>query len=73
MEIIKGGELFKGSKGSDVSSNKMILSVMKAKIECSYKHTHTRRTHSQTLTPHSQKHISCHTHLARSQTRRDGD
>lgn len=75
MEIIKGGELFKGSKGSDVSSNKMILSVMKAKIECCYKHTHTHtaHTHSQTLTPHSQKHISCHAHLARSQTRRDGD
>lgn len=73
MEIIKRGEVFKGSKGSDVLSNKMILSVMKAKIECWYKHIHTQSTHFQTLTPHSQKHISCHTHLARSQTRRDGD
>lgn len=69
----KRGEVVKGSEGSDVFSNTMILRPMKAWIECCYKHIHTGSSHTQTLTPHSQKHISCHTHLACSQTRRDGD
>lgn len=63
MEIIKGGELFKGLKGSDVSSNKMILSVMKAKIECCYKHTHTHGAHtlSDTHTSFPETYLLSHT------------
>lgn len=42
----------------------------KNQIECWYEHMHKEHTLSHLI---PQKHISCHTHLACFQTRRDGD